>query len=309
MRRFAPLAAVLAALPACSPMGLIDALTPRGGYSVEADIPYGALPRQRLDLYRPERPKPGAPTVVFFYGGAWEFGDKGDYRFVAQALTARGYAVAVPDYRLYPQVRYPAFLEDGAAAVAWLQQNGARHGLAGGPGGGPMVLMGHSAGAYIAVMLTVDGRWLRAAGTSPCAAVAATVGLSGPYDFLPLTEPNLMQIFGPEDTRPQTQPITHVDGREPPLLLLTGDADTRVRPRNTANLAGRVRERGGRVETVTYQGLGHVQTVAALARPLRWLAPVLDDVDRFLASPPTESCANASESTTVTSNGHANVIP
>ncbi len=286
-------------------MGLVDALTSRDGYSVETDIPYGALPRQRLDLYRPTQPRPGAPTVVFFYGGAWEFGEKGDYRFVAQALTARGYAVVVPDYRLYPQVRYPAFLEDGAAAVVWLRQNGARYGLT----EGPLALMGHSAGAYIAVMLTVDGRWLKAASTSPCAAVAATVGLSGPYDFLPLTEPNLMEIFGPEDTRPLTQPITHADGRAPPLLLLTGDADTRVRPRNSANLAGRVRQRGGRAETVVYEGLGHVQTVAALARPLRWLAPVLDDVDRFLAAAPTESCVKGADFDAVTSNRHANVIP
>ncbi len=289
MRRFAPLAAVLAALPACSPIGLIDALTPRNGYSVEADIPYGPMPRQSLDLYRPERPKPGAPTVVFFYGGAWEFGDKGDYRFVAQALAARGYAVAVPDYRLYPRVRYPAFLEDGAAAIAWLQRNGTGHGVF----EGPVALMGHSAGAYIAAMLTVDGRWLRAVGTSPCAAVLATVGLSGPYDFLPLTERNLMDIFGPEDARPLTQPVNHADGRAPPLLLVTGDADTRVRPRNSASLAARVRERGGSAETVVYQGLGHVQTVAAFARPLRWLAPVLDDVDRFLSAPPKANCSDS----------------
>ncbi|WP_431854704.1 alpha/beta hydrolase [Azospirillum sp.] len=286
MRRFAPLAALAAMLPACSPLGLVDALTPRDGYRLDADLPYGPLPRQRLDLYRPDRPKPGAPTVVFFYGGAWEFGDKGDYRFVAQALAARGYTVAVPDYRLYPEVRYPAFLEDGASAVDWLRRGGAGLGVS----GAPLALMGHSAGAYIAVMLTVDRRWLNAVGGDPCATVAATVGLSGPYDFLPLTERNLMEIFGPEDGRPQTQPVTHVDGRSPPLLLLTGDADTRVRPRNSASLAGRVRERGGRAETVVYPGLGHVQTVAAFARPLRWLAPVLDDVDRFLGSPRPGSC-------------------
>ena len=289
MRRFAPLAALVAALPACSATGLVDALTPRGGYSLTADLPYGPLPRQRLDLYRPERPRPGAPTVVFFYGGAWEFGDKRDYRFVAQALAARGYSVAVPDYRLYPEVRYPAFLEDGAAAVAWLRRNAAEHGLP----DGRLALMGHSAGAYIAVMLTVDRRWLAAAGTSACAAVAATVGLSGPYDFLPLTERSLKEIFGPEDARPQTQPVTHADGRSPPLLLLTGDADTRVRPRNSASLAERVRERGGRADTIVYQGLGHVQTVAAFARPLRWLAPVLDDADRFLAAPPPGPCAGS----------------
>lgn len=288
MRRFAPLAALVAALPACSPIGLVDALTPRDGYALMADLPYGPLPRQRLDLYRPDHPKPGAPTVVFFYGGGWESGDKGDYRFVAQALAARGYAVAVPDYRLYPEVRYPAFLEDGAAAVAWLRHNGAGFGLS----GRPLALMGHSAGAYIAVMLTVDRRWLNAAGSDPCAAVASTVGISGPYDFLPLTERNLMAIFGPEDGRTQTQPVTHVDGRAPPLLLLTGDADTRVRPRNSANLAERVRARGGQADTIVYQGLGHVQTVAALARPLRWLAPVLDDVDRFLATPPGTCAAS-----------------
>ena len=289
MRRFAPFAAILAALPACSPIGLVDALTPREGYSLEADIPYGPQPRQRLDLYRPDRPKPGAPVLVFFYGGAWEFGDKGDYRFVAQALAARGYSVVLPNYRLYPQVRYPAFVEDGAAAVTWVRRNAAAHGLP----AGPVALAGHSAGAYIAVMLTVDGRWLNAVGTSPCAEVVATVGLSGPYDFLPLTEPNLMEIFGKEDTRPQTQPITHVDGRSPPLLLITGDSDTRVRPRNSVRLAERVRERGGQAETIQYQGLGHVQTIAAFARPLRWLAPVLDDMDRFLSAPPPGGCAES----------------
>lgn len=286
MRRAVPLL-VAAALSACSAPDLVDAFTPRSGYERESGIAFGPDPRQRLDLYRPDRPKPGAPTVVFFYGGAWQSGAREEYRFVAQALTERGYAVVIPDYRLYPQVRYPAFLEDGAAAVAWVRRNGAAHGLP----DGPVALMGHSAGAYIAAMLAEDPRLLRAAGTSPCGAVAAMIGLSGPYDFLPLTEPDLMDIFGPEETRPATQPVTYADGRGPPLLLLTGDADTRVRPRNSASLAERVREHGGRAELVTYPRLDHVQTVAALAAPLRWLAPVLDDIDRYLATRPEGPCS------------------
>ena len=57
--------------------------------------------------------------VVFFYGGSWNHGERHDYRFVGEALAARGIVTVIPDYRLYPQVRYPDFLKDNAAAVAW----------------------------------------------------------------------------------------------------------------------------------------------------------------------------------------------
>ena len=105
-------------LAGCSPARIANLVTPRGGFEVRRDITYGAEPRQTLDLYVPDETRPDAPLVVFFYGGNWSSGTKGDYLFLAQALTAQGHPVAVPDYRLYPQVRFPAFVEDGAEAVA-----------------------------------------------------------------------------------------------------------------------------------------------------------------------------------------------
>ncbi|CAO3427734.1 alpha/beta hydrolase [Azospirillum doebereinerae] len=277
---------LLALLSACSGSTLVDAVTPESGYTLTADLPFGADPRLRLDLYRPEHPSAGTPAIVFFYGGNWEAGEKEQYRFVAQALAARGYTVAVPNYRLYPGIRYPTFLEDSAAAVAWMRRHGAEHGAP----PGPVAVMGHSAGAYNALMLAVDGRWLGGQGLDPATDLRAAVGLAGPYDFLPLDSAMLKDLFGPKDRRAETQPINHVTPRTPPLFLATGTADTTVDPRNTLRLTERVRQAGGTVEEVEYDGLGHVRIIAAFASPLRWLAPVLDDVDRFLkALPPAGS--------------------
>lgn len=271
-------------LPACSGAELLDTLVPETGYRVVRDLAYGDGPRQRLDLYRPDPAPPAPPLVVFFYGGGWESGSKDDYRFVGQALTARGYAVAVPDYRLYPQVRFPAFLEDAAAAVAWARRN-----AAGGANGRPVYLVGHSAGAYIAAMLTLDERWLEAAGEPVCNAVAATVGLAGPYDFLPLRSATLKAIFGPEPARPRTQPVNHVDGGEPPLLLVTAGDDTTVLPRNSDRLAARIDAAGGRVERRSYERIGHAALVASLAAPLQGLSPAIEDVDGFLRRHPVDA--------------------
>ena len=252
--------------------GLVNALTPSEGYGVEADLSYGPDPRQRFDLYVPEGAPADAPVIVFFYGGGWESGSKDLYAFVGQAFASRGYIVAVPDYRLYPQVRYSGILEDGAAAV---------RAVVGSTGPRPLFLVGHSAGAYIAAMLALDERRLSADGS--CRPITGAVGLAGPYDFLPLESDRLREIFGPGPAQPDTQPIAHVDRNDPPMLLVTGDADDTVRPANTLRLAARLREAGGRAATRIYPGLGHVRIVAALAAPLRFTAPVLDDIDVFLS--------------------------
>ena len=273
-------------LPGCSGADLLNHFIPSDGYRLIRDLRYGDGPRRGLDLYLPDHAAEAVPTVVFFYGGGWESGSKDDYLFVGQAFASRGYVTAIPDYRLYPEVRFPAFLEDAAAAVAWVRANAAPAGAA----PGPVYLVGHSAGAYIAAMLTLDRQWLTEAGQPVCGAVAAAVGLAGPYDFLPLTSATLKDIFGAEPTRPSTQPINHVDGTAAPMLLITGTTDTTVLPRNSARLAERIRDRGGVVEQRSYDGIGHIDLVAALADPLRHLAPVLDDVDRFLRRHPDGSC-------------------
>lgn len=278
MRRLLALALLLPGLVGCSPAGLVNALAPRDGYTLLAGLAYGAGPRRKLDLYLPAAPGP-APVVVFFYGGSWQAGARADFRFVGQALAARGYVVAIPDYRLYPEVEIGPILEDSAAAVAWVVEHGA---AAAGRAFGPLFLVGHSAGAYNAVMLTLDRRWLGRLGHTPCGTLRGTVGIAGPYDFLPLRNPQLMAIFGPEPERPRTQPITWARGDAPPLLLITGDADLTVSPRNSSALAARIVEAGGEASVVRYAGVGHLTVLGALAHGLRWYAPVLDDVDAWL---------------------------
>lgn len=258
-------------LAACGPLGIVDRLTPATGYERTGDIPYGGSQRQTYDLYRPTGPERDAPAIVYFYGGGWKNGRKDDYRFVAQALTTAGYTVAIPDYRLYPEVAFPAFVEDGAAAVAAVIRRLDR----------PVVLMGHSAGAHIAVMLTLDRRWLAANGVDVDRMVAATVGLAGPYDFLPLSR-SLRPILAPGGDPAPSQPIAHVRGDAPPLLLVHGEADTTVRPRNTTNLAAAVEAAGGDVTVVTYSKVAHASIVGAFARPLKFLAPTPDDVVAWL---------------------------
>jgi acetyl esterase/lipase len=219
--------------------------------------------------------------VVFFYGGNWSAGDRAMYRFVGASLAERGCIVVVPDYRLFPQVRFPTFLEDCAMATRWaFDQRTALH-------ADPrrFFLMGHSAGAYNAAMLGLDPQWLSAVQLQPRRDLAGVIGISGPYDFLPLRDDDLKQTFGQQDRLARTQPINFVNGSNPPMLLLQGDADDTVGPRNTRNLAARIRARGGQVEERIYPGIGHATIAGALARPIRFLAPTLEDSLAFMGVP------------------------
>lgn len=263
---------------ACTPLGVFAAFTPRDPAFLRAhDQAYGPSPRQTLDVYTPRRMDASAPVAVFLYGGGWERGRKWDYGWVAQALADRGYVVVLPDYRLYPQVRFPAFLEDAAQSVRWAVDHAPAY------GGDPsrVVLLGHSAGAYNAVMLALDDHYLTTAGVDP-AAVRAVVGLAGPYDFLPL-EGHAAEVFGGAADPAQTQPIKLVRPDAPPMLLLTGSADRIVDPRNTEALARALEQIGGEVEVRTYPGIGHNEIMAAISVPFRDRASVLDDIARFLS--------------------------
>jgi acetyl esterase/lipase len=282
MRRTTLLGAMAAAgsalLSACSPLGLLNTASGTEADRVP-DLGFGPDPRQRLDFYRPRAGTGPWPVVLFFYGGAWESGSRAGYRFAGHALASRGFLTAVADYRLYPQVRWPDFLRDGALAAKWLVEHARDH------GGDParLHLMGHSSGAYNAAMLAIDRRWLGEVGLDPRTAVRSWVGLSGPYDFLPIREPNVKIIFGPESQWPDTQPVAHVSTGAPPALLIHGDADERVRPRNSRNLAAKLQAANVPVQLVVYPDVGHAKTVVALARPFRGTLPVLDTAADFLA--------------------------
>lgn len=256
-------------------MALLNALTSRRGYAIEAGIPYAAGPRHVLDIYTPDGAGPGTPVVVWFHGGGWDSGSRSLYLFAAQALASGGVIVAMPDYRLHPEVTFPAFVEDAALAVAWAARK-----LAAGRRR-PLFVGGHSAGAQIAALVALDRHYLQAAGLDRDA-IAGFIGLSGPYDFLPLTEDRYKAVF-PEPVRAASQPIAFVDASAPPMLLLTGDADRTVRPGNTTRLAAAIRRCGGRVREIAYPGVGHLGTVAALARVLPGhKPPVRSDILAFI---------------------------
>jgi acetyl esterase/lipase len=268
----------LALIAGCSSTGLINALVPRDGYTVEQNTAYGNQPHQTLDVYRPDQHETPAPIVVFFYGGEWQSGTKEMYLFVGQALAKRGFIVVIPDYRIYPDVRFPTFLEDSARSVKWTVDHAASF------GGDPhrVYLMGHSAGAYIAAMLALDKEWLQNVGLDYRTDIRGTIGLAGPYDFLPLTSPTLKTIFGPEDELARTQPINFVDGKAAPMLLLTGEDDETVKPSNTTRLAERIRQHGGSASDLYYSNMGHLKLVGTLAAPLQFLAPTVDNIAAFI---------------------------
>lgn len=269
---------VLSTLAGCSGFGFLNGVTPVGRSLREAGISYGEGDRRLLDVYRPGGKSDPAPIVIFFYGGSWQWGDRGDYRFVGRALAAEGFLAIVPDYRVWPPDAFPAFLEDGAHVVRWARNHAGRH------GGDPerIFVMGHSAGGHIAAMLALDERWLAAVGLDAHRDLRGMVGLAGPYDFLPLKDPKLKELFGPEAELPATQPVNFVGGDEAPILLLHGLVDITVGSRNTKRLAARIREKGGRVEEVLYPHVGHAGMIAALAGGLRFYAPVLSDVAAFV---------------------------
>ena len=273
-------AALAAWLTGCSGPAALDRLVPRDTYLGHDGLVYGPDPRQRLDVYQPKGPPTpgGRPVVLFFYGGNWTRGERADYRFVGEALAANGIVAVVADYRLSPEVRYEGLLQDCALALQWTLAQAARFG--GDPG--RVMVMGHSAGAYNAAMLALDPRWLAPLGLSP-ARLAGWIGLAGPYDFLPIGDPEVRVAFRWPDTPADSQPIAHADAKAPPTLLVAGDADRTVDARrNTEGLAQRLRASGTDVQVRIIPGLGHVRTVAALARPLDWTAPVLPSVLAFV---------------------------
>lgn len=269
--RRAFVAAFPAALGGCSPAALLNTTVSRKGYRLEADIPYGPEPRQKLDLYRPETPRADGKAVIFFYGGSWDSGAKSDYLFVAQALAARGIVAIVANYRLYPEVRFPAFIEDGALAVRWAADK---------VGTDKLFLMGHSAGAEIALMLAVNTPYLAAAGVNRMK-LRGVIGLSGPYDILPLTSRKLQDIFGGA-ARPETQPITFAKAPLPPALFIHGTGDTVVKAANSERLAVAWRAAGAPIELKLYPDIDHVDVVGSFSDLLRARAPTLADVTAYI---------------------------
>lgn len=269
---------VLTALTVWNPGFVLNAASWGGDVVAERDIPFGNGTRLKLDVYRPAKADGAAPVIVFFYGGSWQHGDKSIYRFVGAALARAGIVVVIPDYRLYPPVLYPDFLRDSALAVRWAKDNAARFG----GDALKLFLAGHSAGAYNAISLATDRRWLAEVKLDPKTDLSGAIGIAGPYDFLPLKDEQLKIIFGPEAERPKTQPISYVNGDEPPLLLLRPANDTVVDPGNSERLARKVKQKNGKATLKTYNRVGHLSILGTFSPLLAFLAPTRADLIDFV---------------------------
>lgn len=276
MRRWLPankrylLILTAAALCGCSPLSVLSAVSPSSHYERNADLAYDDGERYKLDIYRPEGVVANAPLVVYFYGGGWSDGSKEEFEFVASSLTKAGFVVAIPDYRLFPDVVFPAFIEDGARATAWVIENAEQFGA----DGGKVFLMGHSAGAQIAALLALDESYLARHGIDS-GSLTGLIGLSGPYDFLPIREGYLLDLF-PEENRAASQAINYVSERSPPTLLVHGGDDDIVYSGNSERLAARMQEFDIPVTLEYYDSMGHARVVLGLSPPLKFLAGTLD---------------------------------
>ena len=281
LSRFAALLLASAVLPSCSPVDALNASIPTDHLRIDQGIAYMDGAMGRLDVYRPAAPQAEkSPLVIFIHGGAWKSGDRTQYRFVAAPLARAGMVVVVPDYRKVPEIRFPVFLEDNARAIAFARDHAAEWGA------DPqrIFLIGHSAGGYDALMLGLDPQYLAAVGMRS-QDLAGVVGIAAPADFLPSTDPDVIDAFGPSPDPAQVQPIAFAAADAPPLLLLHGDQDDTVFPRNAISLERHMHAVGGRVAVRRFADLGHIGVVTAFAPLFAWRAPVLATVVGFVRGP------------------------
>lgn len=244
-----------------------------------------------LDVYPARNATGPAPVVVFFYGGSWQSGRREYYRFVGEALSARGMVVVIPDYRKAPQFVFPTFMHDAASATAWTIRHAAE--LGGDPS--RVHVMGHSAGGHIAALLGTDARYL-ARWNVRTRQLAGVIGLAGPYDFLPIVDPSLKHVFGAEADWPDSQPVNFVDGDEPPFLLMHGGSDRRVWPMNSEHLAARLGQQGETVSLRIVARTGHIGLVNGFYSPR--FSPVLEEtlawINQAKSAPAPDAEANIS---------------
>lgn len=265
-------------LTGCQPTRIINQLTPRDDFTLSRDLSYGSDPRHRLDLYVPKGPVNHRSVIVFVHGGSWDSGDKDQYLFVGQAFASLGYVTAIPNYRLFPQVQYPEFVDDIARAVVSLKQHLAQQACA---DGGSIVLVGHSAGAHTASLIATDPRYLTRNQVE--AEFRAWIGIAGPYD-LPLDDPAVLGKFDNRIDDRETNAVGLAAPGTPPTLLIHGGKDVTVGIHHTESLRAKLDQQGVPHEVRIYPGTNHTRVIAALASSLRFLNPIYQDVDSFLTS-------------------------
>lgn len=265
-------------LSGCSGVEVLNQLAEQDEVIVTENIEFDQQNKLYLDIYRPTAIESDGenPVIIFYWGGRWQEGDKSMYQFVGRELAKRGIVTVIPNYRLWPQVGYKSFLADSVKAVEWTKHN-IRHYQG---DADKVFVMGHSAGAYNAIMLALNNHFL----SDPKKVLAGAIGISGPYDFLPFTSDDLTQIFAPSEDFALTQPINWVDGANSPLLLIHSLDDDIVYAKNTQNLARKILQHGGEVETLLLKDISHPMMIGVVSNLLSWKAPVADHIELFVKS-------------------------
>lgn len=251
----------------------------QNGAELKATISTGEHPAQKLTVWGPEtRDAADAPlpVLIFAHGGGWRSGDPVDYGFVGRAFVPEGFIVVLAGYRLGEDGVFPGMLEDTASVIAWTHEEIAAY------GGDPdrIILAGHSAGAYNVVMVGLEEQWLGRRGLSTTD-IAGVVGMAGPYDFLPLGRDSTQAAFGHVEDPVITQPTAHVRADGPQMLLIQGEQDDLVRPRNARILSEALVEAGGHAQTVFYPEMGHNGPLLSFAAPLRSRRDVVSVITEF----------------------------
>jgi acetyl esterase/lipase len=257
-------------------LAMVNAPAAFSSSEVTRNVFFGPAPAQKLDIYNPRQADdPPLDVVVFFYGGSWQSGNKEDYKFAAHALASRGFVVVIPDYRKYPAVKFPTFMDDAAASIAWVSNNISDY------GGNPtrIHVAGHSAGAHIGALVTADERYLVPYAIDKHRKIKSFAGLAGPYDFTPQA-PEIRAIFGPPDNYPNMQVSNFINGDEPPMMLMHGALDTTVNISNLERLRAKILEKQGSVQTRIYEGVDHMWIVGAFS----WLGANKPDVASDMAA-------------------------
>lgn len=266
----------LIALSGCSGADILNFTIPKSGYVVHKDISYGSDAAQNLDVYVPNKKRASGCAVLYFYGGSWQSGSKDKYLFVGEALSSLGCVAVLAEYRHYPDVSYPTFLQDSAKALAWTHTHIAEYGAR----NQNVYVAGHSAGAYNAMMLAADRSLVKAEGGQQNW-IRGVIGIAGPYDFLPFVDDNIKAIFSTAKHE-DTQPVNYVHKGMPPVFMATGDEDTDVLPRNTLRMAAKMEKFGNKPDVKIYKGTGHVGIALSLASGFRNKTSVLKDIAYFI---------------------------
>ncbi len=236
------------------------------------DVPYGDDYWQRLDLYLPARDGLGdLPVLLFLHGGGWSNGYKEWMGYMAPSFTDLPAIFVSVGYRLLPEVRFPAPLDDTIAALAWVYANIARH------GGSPerLFIGGHSAGGHLSALATLRRDRLAAA-RLPAGVVKACFPVSAvcKFDLGELEGRGKLLLARPEDA-PEASPLSFVAGNRVPFYIVWGDNDLEYVMRTSALFLEALAQAGGRVEHTAFSGYDHFQTsLDGGRRDSRWVQTV-----------------------------------